>query len=121
MVRRGTFERPKASECHDAPLGTVLGGWPRVDDANAGRFFAPSSARQLTEFEIVMTALQRDYRREQLADLSENDPLRVIEMYRRIVGLNRYSMLPGGMDYSSLIEAILDHEAARGRHLEGAR
>ncbi len=65
-----------------------------------------------------MTALQRDYRREQLAELSENDPLRVIEMYRRVVGLNRYSMLPGGMDYSSLIEAILDHEAAGGRQPE---
>lgn len=67
-----------------------------------------------------MTALQRDYRREQLAELSESDPLRVIEMYRRVVGLNRYSMLPGGMDYSSLIEAILDHEAARGRQTEVA-
>jgi hypothetical protein len=68
-----------------------------------------------------MTALQLDHRREQLSDLSENDPLRVIEMYRRVVGLNRHSMLPGGMDYSSLIEAILDHEAATGRRLEGSR
>ncbi len=84
-----------------------------------GGFLPRTVARQSTEFEIVMTALQRDYRREQLADLSENDPLRVIEMYRRVVGLNRYSMLPGAMDYSSLIEAILDHEATRGRQLEG--
>jgi len=33
-------------------------------------------AREPAEVEIAMTALQRDYRREQLADLSENDPLR---------------------------------------------
>jgi hypothetical protein len=68
-----------------------------------------------------MTAIQRKQRQDQLFELRENDPLRVIELYRRAVGLNRFNMLPGGMDYGSLIESILDFEAALGRPLELAK
>ena len=65
-----------------------------------------------------MTAVQLHHRRAQLCELRTTDPLRVIEMYRRVVGLNRFCMLPGGMDYASLIESILDHEAASGRPVD---
>lgn len=68
-----------------------------------------------------MTAVQRKLRQDELFELRASDPLRVIELYRRVVGLNRFNMLPGGMDYSSLIESILDFEAARGRPLELAK
>jgi len=68
-----------------------------------------------------MTAVQRKQRQDQLFEMRASDPLRVIELYRRTVGLNRFSMLPGGMDYSSLIESILDFETARGRPLELAK
>jgi hypothetical protein len=67
-----------------------------------------------------MSALERKQRRDELFELRLHDPLRVIEMYRRVVGLNRYSMLPGGMNLASLIESILDHEADSGRKLDAA-
>jgi hypothetical protein len=65
-----------------------------------------------------MTAIERKRRRDELLSLRASDPLRIIDLYRRVVGLNRFSMLPGGMDYSSLIESIVEFEAARGRPLE---
>ena len=65
-----------------------------------------------------MTETQLKQRREQLFELRASDPLQVVELYRRVVGLNRFSMLPGGMDFSSLIETILDFEAANGRPLD---
>lgn len=65
-----------------------------------------------------MTAIERKRRCDELLSLRASDPLRIIDLYRRVVGLNRFSMLPGGMDYSSLIESIVEFEAARGRPLE---
>jgi hypothetical protein len=65
-----------------------------------------------------MTAIERKQRSDELLNLRTSDPLRIIDLYRRVVGLNRFSMLPGGMDYSSLIESIVDFEAARGRRLD---
>jgi len=65
-----------------------------------------------------MTAIQRDLRRQELVDLKQFDPLRVISMYRRVVGLNHTCMLPGGMAYTSLIESILEHESQIGRPLD---
>jgi hypothetical protein len=65
-----------------------------------------------------MNAVERRRRRAQLLDLRDNDPLMVVEMYRRVVGLNRLSMLPGGMDFGSLVESILEHEATIGRPLD---
>jgi hypothetical protein len=65
-----------------------------------------------------MSAHERSQRRDQLLYLRTNDPLRVVALYRRAIGLNRISMLPGGMDFSSLIESILDHEATTGRRFE---
>jgi hypothetical protein len=65
-----------------------------------------------------MSAHERCQRRDQLLNLRANDPLQVVSLYRRAVGLNRVSMLPGGMDFTSLIESILDHEASMGRRLE---
>jgi hypothetical protein len=64
-----------------------------------------------------VTAIQRKQRHDELLKLRADDPLVVIDLYRRVVGLNRFSMLPGGMDYGSLIDSILDFEAARGRPL----
>ncbi len=67
-----------------------------------------------------MSAIERKQRREELCDLRQHDPLRVIEMYRRVVGLNGRCMLPGGMNLASLIESIIDHEADSGRRLDAA-
>lgn len=67
-----------------------------------------------------MNAVNRRVREAELLDLRANDPLQVIVLYRRIVGLNHRSMLPGGMDLSSLVESILDHETATGRLLDQA-
>ena len=53
-------------------------------------------------------------------ELRANDPLQVIALYRRIVGLNQRSMLPGGMNLASLVESILDYETANGRFLDQA-
>jgi hypothetical protein len=49
-------------------------------------------------------------RKVELLALKENDSLQVVDLYRRIVGLNRCCMLPGGMDFQSLVESILEHE-----------
>jgi hypothetical protein len=65
-----------------------------------------------------MNAVERKLRRDALLQLRASDPLRIVDLYRRAVGLNRYSMLPGGMDYGSLIESILDFEAAQGKPLD---
>jgi hypothetical protein len=65
-----------------------------------------------------MNVIQRRQRRAELNEIRCHDPLRVVEMYRRIVGLNRTNMLPGGMDFDSLIESILEHETASGNSLE---
>jgi len=68
-----------------------------------------------------MTAIERKQRCDELLSLRASDPLRIIDLYRRVVGLNRFSMLPGGMDYQSLIESIVDFEAARGRQLDAGK
>jgi hypothetical protein len=65
-----------------------------------------------------MSALERFERRDQMLKVRANDPLQVVALYRRAVGLNRASMLPGGMDFTSLIDSILDHEASTGRRFE---
>jgi hypothetical protein len=65
-----------------------------------------------------MSAFERFERRDQLLKVRANDPLQVVALYRRAIGLNRASMLPGGMDFMSLIESILDHEASTGRRFE---
>jgi hypothetical protein len=65
-----------------------------------------------------MTAIERKRRCDELLKLRASDPLRIIDLYRRVVGLNRFNMLPGGMDYRSLIESIVEFEAARGRLLD---
>jgi hypothetical protein len=52
--------------------------------------------------------------------LRSNDPIQVIALYRRAVGLNRHSMLPGGMDLTALVDSILDHEPETGRVLDQA-
>jgi hypothetical protein len=65
-----------------------------------------------------MSAHERFERRNQLLKVRAHDPLQVVALYRRAVGLNRASMLPGGMDFMSLIESILDHEASTGRRFE---
>ncbi|HEY2412925.1 MAG TPA: hypothetical protein VGI40_11815 [Pirellulaceae bacterium] len=65
-----------------------------------------------------MTAIERKRRSDELLSLRASDPLRIIDLYRRVVGLNRFCMLPGGMDYNSLIESIVEFEAARGRPLD---
>jgi hypothetical protein len=65
-----------------------------------------------------MSAHELCERRNQLLNLRASDPLQVVALYRRAVGLNRVSMLPGGMDFTSLIESILDHEATTGRRFE---
>jgi len=65
-----------------------------------------------------MSAHERCQRRDQLLSLRANDPLQVVAIYRRAVGLNRFSMLPGGMDFTSLIESILDHESSTGCRFE---
>jgi len=65
-----------------------------------------------------MNAMDRQIRKTQLLDLRANDPLEVVALYRRAVGLNRHNMLPGGMDLTSLVESILDHETANGRLID---
>jgi hypothetical protein len=67
-----------------------------------------------------MNVTERVNRKAQLLDLRSNDPLQVIALYRRAVGLNRSSMLPGGMDLASLVDSILDHETETGRILDRA-
>jgi hypothetical protein len=67
-----------------------------------------------------MNAMNRRVREAELLEMRANDPLQVIALYRRIVGLNQRSMLPGGMDLASLVESILDHETATGRLLDQA-
>ena len=68
-----------------------------------------------------MTAVERKQRCDELLSLRAIDPLRIIDLYRRVVGLNRFSMLPGGMDYGSLIESIVEFEAARGKPLDSGK
>jgi hypothetical protein len=70
--------------------------------------------------EEIMKAVNRTVREAELLEMRANDPLQVIALYRRIVGLNQRSMLPGGMDLASLVESILDHETACGRLLDQA-
>jgi hypothetical protein len=65
-----------------------------------------------------MNVMDRQIRKSQLLDLRANDPLEVVALYRRAVGLNRHNMLPGGMDLTSLVESILDHETASGRLID---
>jgi hypothetical protein len=65
-----------------------------------------------------MTAIEQKQRLEELLSLQASDPLRIIDLYRRVVGLNRFNMLPGGMDYGSLIESIVEFESARGRRMD---
>jgi len=65
-----------------------------------------------------MNVMDRQIRKTQLLDLRANDPLEVVALYRRAVGLNRHNMLPGGMDLTSLVESILDHETANGRLID---
>ena len=65
-----------------------------------------------------MTVSDRVIRKAHLLDLRSNDPMQVIALYRRAVGLTGNSMLPGGMDLSSLVDSILDHEAETGRVLD---
>ena len=107
--------------------GSGLGSWPRADNDQRGAVFFRSARsgagcmRFLISDGITVTPDQRNQRREQLFELRANDPLKVIDMYRRVVGLNRFSMLPGGMDFRSLIESILDFEAANGRPLDFAK
>lgn len=60
-----------------------------------------------------MTISERVIRKAKLLDLRSSDPMQVIALYRRAVGLNGSSMLPGGMDLSSLVDSILDHETGR--------
>jgi len=52
--------------------------------------------------------------------LRSNDPIQGIALYRRAVGLNRHSMLPGCMDLTALVDSILDHEPETGRVLDQA-
>ena len=68
-----------------------------------------------------MTAIEQKQRQEELLSLRTSDPLRIIDLYRRVVGLNRFNMLPGAMDYRSLVESIVEFEAARGRRLEHSK
>jgi hypothetical protein len=65
-----------------------------------------------------MNAVEHKRRQDELLKLRASDPLQIVDLYRRVVGLNRFSMLPGGMDYRSLIESIVEFEAARGRPLD---
>jgi hypothetical protein len=67
-----------------------------------------------------MNVTERVNRKAQLLDLRSNDPLQVIALYRRAVGLNRHNMLPGGMDLTALVDSILDHEVETGRVLDHA-
>jgi hypothetical protein len=87
-----------------------------------GRFLPPffSECHSAQRFEwrwIRMTAVERKRRCVELLNLRASDPLRIIDLYRRVVGLNRFSMLPGAMDYRSLIESIVEFETATGRPL----
>jgi hypothetical protein len=85
-------------------------------------FFSGCHSGQLLELrETLMNGVERKRRFDELLKLRTSDPLRIIDLYRRVVGLNRFSMLPGGMDYRSLIESIVEFEAARGRPLEVAK
>jgi len=68
-------------------------------------------------FEKTMITSEHGNRRDQLLDLRSTDPMQVIALYRRAVGLNGHSMLPGGMDLTALVDSILDHEAETGRIL----
>jgi hypothetical protein len=62
-----------------------------------------------------MNVVERRKRKAQLLNLRANDPLKMVETYRRVIGLNWLSMLPGGMDFTSLVKTILDHKTATGR------
>jgi hypothetical protein len=67
-----------------------------------------------------MNAFERQHRKNQLLQIRRNDPLRVVAMYRRVVGLPQHSMLPGGMDLNRLVESILEFEADSGRRTDVA-
>jgi len=62
-----------------------------------------------------MNAVERRERRSELLELRHSDPLAVVALYRRAVGLNRISTVPLGMDLESLVDSIVDYETATGR------
>ena len=63
----------------------------------------------------------RDCRRAELSQMQATDPEKLVGAFRFIKGLNEFSHLPQGSTFASVIEAILDHEEATGKWIDGLR
>jgi hypothetical protein len=57
----------------------------------------------------------RDRRRAELQQLWRDDPSQIVGMYHHVTGLDELGRIPEGLTIASVIEAILDHEHARGK------
>ena len=60
----------------------------------------------------------RDRRRGKLHQLRDTEPAHLIAMYRKIAALDEEMPLPAGVNFVSIVEAILDHEIAHGTPLD---
>jgi hypothetical protein len=58
-----------------------------------------------------MNELWRERRRAELTAARSLELLRLVLLYREAQGLDLYEQLPSGLEFSTMIDTILDHEA----------
>jgi hypothetical protein len=56
----------------------------------------------------------REMRAAELRELRQCDPIKLLAMYRNLVGLGVDSQLPQGVSFTAMIEALLDDEDSSG-------
>jgi hypothetical protein len=59
--------------------------------------------------------MTRKQRAQELRQLRQEHPERLIALYRGISGTPELGQLPTGFSFASLIDAIIEHEAAAGK------
>jgi hypothetical protein len=62
-----------------------------------------------------MQEFWRELRLCELHALKSTDPAKLISMYRGVASLSVDNRLPRGVSFTGMINAILDHEAAKWR------
>ena len=60
-----------------------------------------------------MAVSRLTYMRTQLWDVRASDPLKLIALYRGMVGLSELDQLPASVTFAQMIEAILDRQETR--------
>ena len=59
--------------------------------------------------------MTREDRAHELRQLRQERPERLIALYRLTAGLPVVNQLPAGVSFASMIDAIIEHEAAAGK------